>query len=240
LFIVGCIFYLPEKRKAGKKMKKNQLSTTLVKIDQGYIKRHCLDREFWKKSWTVFEYKKFKATVCLNSIQVNSDSYCLTMEVGNEVTASIFPLSRDDYSDNMFNNELVSMLEYIMQRYINRSIVEAGPIYKGYWSMWRDSVSAAEAEADQYCKDHQILDADIIATVKQKFRNDVHNVAYDYEEEAITKMNNDVLAAFCYWLGLKERAADYESRIDPKFRRRQATAYMRAVKEFKAENPEEE
>lgn len=221
-------------------MKKNQLSTTLVKIDQGYIKRHCLDREFWKKSWTVFEYKKFKAVVRLISIAVNSDSYVLSMEVGTQTTGSYFPLSRDDYSDNMFNNDLVSMLEWIMYQHINKDIVESGPIYKGYRSMWQDSISAAETKADQYCKDHQILDADIIATVEQKFRNDVSNVADVYEAEAITKMNNDVLAAFCYWLGLKERAADYESRIDPKFRRRQATAYMRAVKEFKAENPEEE
>ena len=231
---------MPEKRKAGKKMKKNQLSTTLVKIDQGYIKRHCLDREFWKKSWTVFEYKKFKATVHLNSIAVNSDSYVLSMEVGTQTTGSYFPLSRDDYSDNMFNNDLVSMLEWIMYQHINKDIVESGPIYKGYYSMWQDSVSAAKTKADQYCEEHNISDNDIIEAIENKFIDDVHNVAYDYEAEAITKMNNDVLAAFCYWLGLKERAADYESRIDPKFRRRQATAYMRAVKEFKAENPEEE
>lgn len=220
-------------------LRKNEVSTRLIIIDQGYIRKHCLDRSFWDKSWTVFEYKKIKAVVRLYDININDDTYRLRIDCAGDWFLATFPLNREDFTDTMFNEKLVSALEFLIYDYINFREISKDPIYKGYCKMDVNLESKAIAAADAYCEEHNITDNGIIRAIEDKYKSDVPNHADEYLSNSKCNRRNDILAAFCYWFGLKARAKEYEEKIDPKFRKRQAMQYVNTLRKYKSEKAED-
>ena len=221
--------------------KKNQLSTNLVKIDQGYIQRHCLDKEFWKKSWTIFKYKGIEDVIRLVRINIDRNTYTIESSVSGLTTTNEMPFDRNDFTDKMFNAKLLESFEFLVDYQLNADDVIRSSIYKGYSAIDQANEDKAIKEADEYCDQHNIQDKDLIDAVEDKFKEKRKTgEASAYYFNTIHAMRNDVKAACAYWLGLEDKAKQFEDAINPKFRKEQVVAYMRAMKKFKAENPEEE
>ena len=222
------------------KKKNYAVSTNLVVLDQGYIRKHCLDKEFWKRSWDVFNYKNFKATVRLYSINVKSDTYVLSLQIGSYTMESDFPLNRDDFTDKMFNSKLLSMLSSVVTS-ISWNELYNSHEYDGYAEIDEQMETQAREMGKTYCDEHNVEEKQIRETIINGFadRTDTSR-AYRFIENNKSKIHPDIIAAFAYWLNLREEAKKYDQLIDPKIRKRLRGSYLVALQRFKATEQGEE
>lgn len=218
-----------------RELQKNEVSTRLVVIDQEYIKKHCLEKQFWLNSWNVFEYKNFKAIVRLYKIDVKYNTYTLEMSVGCYTETADFPLDRSDFTADMFNKKLFTVFKYIMENCVSYYELTNTAAYEGYSKIDEEITEKAMQEAIEYCEEHKIEEKDLIDSIKNQYvyRADT-NHAYRFLNESKTKMHPDVVAAFAYWMGLKDEANELDKIIDPKIRKRLIARYLVACQRFEA------
>lgn len=216
-------------------LRKNELSTRLVVIDQGYIKKHCLEKEFWLNSWNVFEYKNFKATVRLNQINVKYSTYTLEMSIGSFTQYADFPLNREDFTDVMFNKKLFTLFRSIMENYVSDFELRRTKEYDGYKDLDYEFCDMAKEKAKKYCEEHGITESNIIDAIESQYVGDANtNHANNFVSENKTKIHPDVVAAFAYWMGFKEEATELDKLIDPKIRKRLIARYLVDCQRFEA------
>lgn len=118
----------------------NKLAIKVYKIDYDFIIKNYLDRELWKKTWTLFEYRGFVFTLELDSINVKSNTIHFVLRgnyTGEEYTGGYWT-----YVSHNIENSKIS----ILQNQINGSII----------SLAKDIERAASKKTDGY---YEICDA---------------------------------------------------------------------------------
>lgn len=68
----------------------NALTIKVYEVDYSFIISNYLDKELWGKSWTLFEYKDYRFTISLHSINVKTETiffeiYCNKLKWCSEV-----------------------------------------------------------------------------------------------------------------------------------------------------------
>ena len=230
---------------------KNKLSLAVAVIDQGYIKRHCLERDFWSKSWKILEFEGVTAIARLEQISPRCDTFTLRITAvipenkkkntyRQEETAYTMgiPLNRDDYTDVMFNKQLLSAFETCIRWCAWRTLRDDAT-YKSYEAIYNEGVKEQERLAAAYCQAHNITDDKLVEAVTGIFVNRVEDVAGEYASNNEEKLYAKYVAALAWWLGLKNEAAAIEKTIDPKWRKRQSAMIQVKLQKLSAVGPEE-
>lgn len=229
-------------------MSNSKLSTTLVTIDKDYMSQHCLDREAWKKKWSIFNYRGFTASVNLSEIDISYGCYQIKMDVSyvpdkkktsekgfspttNYSWANV-PFDREDFTSKMFNDKLISLFEAIVDD-IAYSELARTPAYREYERIDQLALDNAKDSGVQYCKEHDIEeDSDIGEAIIDKFQSKANaNSAYNYLSNNKKGVFPEAKAAFAYWFGNEDKAKQFESLVDPKWRLRSYQACMKKKRE---------
>lgn len=90
----------------------NEVSTKLTKINFKWLIEHCTDKENWKRSWTIYDYDKFKCVIKLREIDIKNDSlYLDVIGSGNwNSNAICIPMNKDNYNEDVFLKKLYSCI----------------------------------------------------------------------------------------------------------------------------------
>lgn len=216
--------------------KKNQLSTQLVVMDQGYIKAHCLERDFWKKSWKVFEYKKYQIVMRLSSINVKSDTYSLELSCCGSFTDFDMPMNRDDFTDKMFNDKIYTYCSILLRMYVSDAELRQSYSYQQLQELDDTCKDIAQQRGEEYCDQHGIgkNESAYDAVVGQFIDDADTGHATRYINQNYDKNIADTVAALAYWMGKKEDAVYYEGMIDPKWRKRESAKIARFMQRAEA------
>lgn len=230
---------------------KNKLSLAVAVIDQGYIRRHCLERDFWSKSWKILEFEGVTAVVRLEQISPRCDTFTLRITTvipagkkahayqQEEIADTMgIPLNRNDYTDAMFNHQLLSTFKSCLHWCAWRNL-RSDATFKNYYSIYADGVKEQERLAAAYCETHSITDVKLIEAVTGIFTSRVTNNADEYADHNADKLYAKYAAALAWWLGLKDDAIAIEKIIDPKWRKRQAASIQIQLQKLSAVGPEE-
>ena len=91
----------------------NAISTILYRINFQYILDNCLDRNFWKKNWTIFEYDGLKLVLNLRSIDIRRN--CVNVGIGPldeywRVSSFDLPLESDHFNETVFYNKALTSI----------------------------------------------------------------------------------------------------------------------------------
>jgi len=87
------------------------LSTRLYNISIKTILKNYLDREFWKKQWTVYEYDGLTIKLALKDIDVRANSVGLRVVREGQLWGSTFSFNIDNNNEIVFTKRLLSAIE---------------------------------------------------------------------------------------------------------------------------------
>ena len=131
------------------------LSTRLYKININTILKNYLNKEFWKKQWTVYEYDGLTIKLYIREIDVRDNAVVLRVTRNGALWGSAFSVNIDNHNEVVFAKSLISVIKDQIRQHEYDSIVAS----EGYGQavQWDEST-----DEHNRLKAEMMLDADNI------------------------------------------------------------------------------
>lgn len=103
----------------------SELSTKIYKINWKYVFDHALDRQFWKKSWDIFQVDGVKFTLHLVKIAVSDNTIMFKIKSNTGYwDYGLFELSMDPahFNEEVFNNKVYGTARRLLEDLEENSI----------------------------------------------------------------------------------------------------------------------
>jgi hypothetical protein len=144
-------------------VKSTAVSTTLYKIDYGFIQAHYLDTEYWKKEWKIFDYAGMTLTLKLKQIDLEENLILIRITahfagdrekglapLGYGYTGDFWiPISHEEYKDANFQKKLKGCCCDLMGQ-LERYYIQSGSAYEEMEQWNSDREDAARQEAEDF------------------------------------------------------------------------------------------
>lgn len=93
----------------------NEISTTLYKVNWEYLINNCLNQNFWKNKWKVFEVGHIAFTLTINRIDVEDNKVIFKVATGVWDYEYIYiTLSGSHFNTNIFNSSLYGTIKRML------------------------------------------------------------------------------------------------------------------------------
>ena len=99
------------------------LSTRLYKININTILKNYLNKEFWKKQWTVYEYDGLTIKLYIREIDVRDNAVVLRVTRNGALWGSAFSVNIDNHNEVVFTKSLISVIKDQIRQHEYDSIV---------------------------------------------------------------------------------------------------------------------
>lgn len=131
------------------------VSTRLYKININTILKNYLNKEFWKKQWTVYEYDGLTVKLCIREIDVRNNAVVLRVIRNGALWGSTFDVNIDNHNEVVFTKRLISAIkDQIKQHEYDNIVASEGYDQAVQWDESTDEHNRLQAE--------MILDAENI------------------------------------------------------------------------------
>ena len=123
------------------------VSTRLYKININTILKNYLNKEFWKKQWTVYEYDGLTVKLSIREIDVRNNAVVLRVTRNGALWGSTFDVNIDNHNEVVFTKRLISAIKDQIKYHEHETIVAS----EGYnqavqWDESTDEKNRLEAE----------------------------------------------------------------------------------------------
>lgn len=155
----------------------NQISTVLYRINFKYIIDNCLNRELWKKEWTIYDYDNFKVLMRLRSINITDNSLDIKVysppRMGSWSTVSIIsiPMHKDHFNETVFYQKLFTSMRDVISG-VERDTIRNTSIYDTALEMETAREKANEQRAVEYLDNEGVTDEKIREAYIEKYVSD--------------------------------------------------------------------
>lgn len=107
----------------------NEISTTLYKVNWEYLINNCLNQNFWKNNWKVFEVDGITLTLTINQIDVAYNRIIFKLDGKNWDYAHFsIPLNVNHFNTEVFNKSLYNDAKRILEAK-ERQLIKKLPQY---------------------------------------------------------------------------------------------------------------
>ena len=134
----------------------SELSTKIYKINWKYVFDHALDRQFWKKSWDIFQVDGVKFTLHLVKIAVSDNTIMFKIKSNTGYwDYGLFELSMDPahFNEEVFNNKVYGTARRLLMDIEEKSIQDL-PSYEMAKDLDRALEDASKQELrEEICDD---------------------------------------------------------------------------------------
>lgn len=134
----------------------SELSTKIYKINWKYVFDHALDRQFWKKSWDIFQVDGVKFTLHLVKIAVIDNTIMFKIKSNTGYwDYGLFELSMDPahFNEEVFNNKVYGTARRLLEDLEENNIKDL-PSYEIAKARDEDLEEIAEQELrEEICDD---------------------------------------------------------------------------------------
>jgi hypothetical protein len=123
------------------------VSTRLYKINIKTILKNYLNREFWEKQWTVYEYDGLTIKISIREIYVRDNAVVLRVTRNGALWGSTFSVNIDNHNEIVFTKSLMSAIkEQIRQHEYDSIVASAGYGQALQWDESTDENNTLKAE----------------------------------------------------------------------------------------------
>lgn len=93
----------------------NEISTTLYKVNWEYLINNCLNQNFWKNNWKIFEVDGITITLTIYKIDIWNNQITFKLDGKDYDTDYIsIPLNANHFNKEVFNNSLYNACRHIL------------------------------------------------------------------------------------------------------------------------------
>lgn len=180
---------------------KNEITTTLSKINYEFLMKHYLDPKYWRKEWIIYDYGSLKVTLKLKQIDIQSDRIVLMLMVEykgdkkknypreTSISYVFIPINHPEYNETLFMQKIYSEVATTLT-IIERYIVWGFPEYKQEEKRVFEKTKLLKERARAYAKEHNIKDEYIIDSIIEAFKDEYLD---DYRNDIIIKYQDELL-----------------------------------------------
>ncbi len=173
------------------------LALKVYDVDYSFIIKNYLNKELWKKEWTIFTYKRFEITLKLESINVKNNAiwFEVTIKDNNEENKSYWLKSINELFKYNLSMDSVDMLKKIlnhtiftlMQKLEGEAYIEYTDKYYELKEMQEDEQDELRRIAEEFLDDEGVSN-DEIRDAYIEYYVDKNEKVYDL----INKYSNDM------------------------------------------------
>ena len=212
-------------------MKNNQLAIKVYDIDYTFIIKNYLDRELWKKEWTLFVYKDFVVKLRLANIKTISNTIEFEIKSNKESVWDSYDWTTYKNYTSVSHNLENSNIE-ILKKQINTAIrilidnYEMGLITKedGYEEIYDfiyNKKQKLREIAEEFLDDNDVSNNDIREAyidryVSDNIRNEENNLYCSYRNSRQYNVATDLQLIYCEITKNEERKREILNNIDGK------------------------
>ncbi len=185
------------------------LALKVYDVDYSFIIKNYLNKELWKKEWTIFTYKRFEITLKLESINVKNNAiwFEITIKDNNEENKSYWLKSINDLFKYNLSIDSVDMLKKIlnhsiftlMQKLESEAYIEYTDKYYELKNMQDDEQDELRRIAEEFL-DNEGVSNDEIRDAYIQYYVDKNEKVYDlinkYSSDMKYRMITDFYVAF--------------------------------------------
>lgn len=210
-------------------MKNNQLAIKVYDIDYTFIIKNYLDRELWKKEWTLFVYKDFVVKLRLANIKTISNTIEFEIKSNKESVWDSYDWTTYKNYTSVSHNLENSNIE-ILKKQINTAIrilidnYEMGLITKedGYEEIYDfiyNKKQKLREIAEEFLDDNDVSNNDIREAyidryVSDNIRNEENNLYCSYRNSRQYNVATDLQLIYCEITKNEERKREILNNID--------------------------
>lgn len=201
-----------------------EVSTKLYKVDWKFLIRHCLDVNYWKNIYSIYDYDGLKLSLQLCEINILNKqlefrllgNYTNNDEVINDFTFVYIQFDDDHYNKEVLDNKLLSSVLALIG-YFERGQIRNSDEYAIMDDASDKEVLNLKDNAKAHLDDLNIDDEDVRSAYIDKYVED-HYIDYASEfvdENAYTVLPSQYLAA-CLFFSNENRYNEYKKLIENK------------------------
>lgn len=192
----------------------NELSTKLTKINFTWLIEHCTDKENWKRSWTLFDYDKFRCVMKIEKININDNELVLQISGNNFYNNGLvrIPMDADNFNEKVFTKSIYNCLSSRIYDYEIEHIKKT-ELYEDAETKDSNALDDLDARLNEYLDTIGIEDTEIREAYIYKKEDDFY--ANKYVDEVLDFYKRKILSSHYAMLALQfDMQDDYQEIIN--------------------------
>lgn len=140
------------------------LALKVYDVNYQFILDNYLDRSLWNKSWTVFEYKRFKIEMELYSIQTYNRSLYLRFKITDEnmnYETTIISVYLDNFNMKVFDKQVKGCIFELVQSMEKNNYIIKSAEYKKIENTRDEEKDTLTTIAEEFLDDNNVSNDDI-------------------------------------------------------------------------------
>lgn len=228
----------------------NQLSIKVWKMDYSFLIKNYLNPEMWEKEWTLFEYKNFKVTMNIWSIQTRMHQIMLDIKLHY-----IDEDGRWDYKEKTISFSMKIEDITFLKRQINSAIFDAMVTmekdciitktkeYKNLMSMKYEEERKLKKIAIEFLEENGVTNENLIEAYTEAYVDEYSKVPEMIRNYTDGKIYTELTDLYLVWLDTLEDDPKKKIRTEEIRKRLGDKSFeetMKSIEEFKAKFGTEE
>lgn len=140
------------------------LALKVYDINYQFILDNYLDRSLWNKTWTVFEYKRFKVEMELYSIQTYNRSLYLRFKITDEnmdYETSLISVYLDNFNMKVFDKQVKGCIFDLIKTLERNNYIAKSSEYKQIENSQKEEERTLTSIAEEFLDDNNVSNEDI-------------------------------------------------------------------------------